>query len=159
MIVYRIAHKKYADDLSGTGARLRGGRWNQKGLTLLYTSEHISLALLETLVNAFSLEDLHLLRLVQIEIPGRTAHSHIIENKNLKKNWQQDFDYTQWMGQEIIRNKEVLYVRCPSAVVPQEHNYLINPLHADFERIKLTEVSDFEFDHRLFKQTISSHLP
>jgi RES domain-containing protein len=159
MIVYRIAHKKFADDLSGTGARLKGGRWNPKGLSMLYTSAHISLALIETLVNASSLEDLQMLKLMHIEIPSRTTHSHIIDHKNLKKDWQLDFDYTQWMGQEIIRHKEVLFIQCPSAVVPLEQNYLLNPLHPDFERIRLAEVTDIDFDRRLFKHKANLHLP
>ncbi len=153
MIVYRIAHRKFAEDLSGTGARIRGGRWNPKGLPLLYTSEHISLAMLETLVNATSLEEIQSLRLMHIDIPARYNDSHIIKRTNLKKDWHFEFDYTQWKGKEIIRNKEVLFIQCPSAVVQDEHNYLINPLHPDFSHIKLSTVSEFNFDQRLFKKS------
>ena len=51
MIVYRITNSIYSNDFSGTGAKLAGARWNSKGIAMLYTTEHISLAVLEMLVN------------------------------------------------------------------------------------------------------------
>ncbi len=149
MILYRFSHSKYAGELSGEGAKLRGGRWNPVGLPVVYTSENISLALLEILTNASSLQELQMIRLTEIDIPG-TPERHEIKLQNLKKNWQLDFDYTQWMGQEIIRSGQSLLVQCPSAIVPREKNYLINPAHPDFKKIKVS-VSNFYFDERLFK--------
>jgi RES domain-containing protein len=61
MILYRFAHRKFAKDLSGTGARLKGGRWNPPGIPVIYTSENISLALLEILANAQTIEDLRMI--------------------------------------------------------------------------------------------------
>jgi RES domain-containing protein len=151
MIVYRFAHPKFARDLSGTGARLIGGRWNPAGTPVTYTSEHISLALLEILANANSLQQLQTIQLVQIEVPD-TASIHEVKLSGLKKEWYRDFDYTQWMGQEILRNSKTLLVKCPSAIVHSEHNFLINPLHADFKKIRLTHASGFYFDERLFRQ-------
>src|SRR5699024_12459459 len=51
MQLYRLAKEEYIRDLSGTGARLYGGRWNKKGMPMLYTSEHRSMALLELFVH------------------------------------------------------------------------------------------------------------
>ena len=153
MILYRFSHIKYAGELSGEGAKLKGGRWNPVGLPVVYTSGNISLALLEILANATTLEELQMIRLTEIDIPG-TPDSHEIKLQNLKKNWQQDFDYTQWMGQEIIRAGNSLIVQCPSAIVPREKNYLINPGHPDFKKIKVV-VSDFYFDERLFKSRVT----
>jgi RES domain-containing protein len=153
MIVYRFAYPKFANDLSGTGARLWGGRWNPVGLPVIYSSEHISLALLEILANTGTLDELQRIKLVEIEIPAAVT-AHEIKIAALKKNWHADFDYTQWMGQEILRTAKTALVRCPSAIVPNEHNYLINPLHPDFKKVKLKEVSDFRFDERLFKQAV-----
>ncbi len=151
MIVYRFAHRKFASELSGTGARLNGGRWNPPGIPVIYTSESISLALLEVLANAGSLQELQLLQLMEIDIPN-IAGKQEIKLPNLKKNWFYDFDYTQWMGQEVLQTNKTVLLQCPSAIVHQEHNYLINPLHPDFKKIKLHTSTDFYFDERLFKQ-------
>jgi len=151
MIVYRFAHRKFASELSGTGARLNGGRWNPPGIPVIYTSESISLALLEVLANAGSLQELKLLHLMEIDIPNITDKQEI-KLPNLKKNWFYDFDYTQWMGQEVLQTNKTVLLQCPSAIVHQEHNYLINPLHPDFKKINLYTSTDFYFDERLFKQ-------
>lgn len=84
MILYRFAHHKFSDDLSGTGAKLKGGRWNLTGTPVLYTSSSISLALLEILVNTGSFEELQLFKLMQLTLPP-DAPVYRIETKNLKK--------------------------------------------------------------------------
>lgn len=151
MILYRFAHRKFAKDLSGTGARLKGGRWNPPGIPVIYTSESISLALLEILANAQTLEDLQMIQLMEIEVPAQT-HYHKIQLQELKKNWYRDFEYTQWLGKEILQLPQTLVCRCPSAIVHREHNYLLNPLHPDFKKVTLGNTADFYFDERLFRQ-------
>ena len=150
MILYRFSHPKFSHDLSGTGARLKGGRWNPTGIPVLYTSETISLALLEVLANSHTLEELQPLQLMEIHIPD-SAEYHEVKLQSLKKNWYQDFDYTQWLGQEILKNKKPLLFQCPSAIIHKEKNWLVNPLHPDIKKIKLTVATDFYFDDRLFK--------
>ncbi|MFW2478404.1 MAG: RES family NAD+ phosphorylase [Sediminibacterium sp.] len=149
MILYRFAHHQFAEDLSGTGAKLKGGRWNNAGTAVLYTSSSISLALLEVLVNTGSFDMLQLFKLMQLTLPD-DAPVYSIETKTLKKSWHHDFEYTQWMGSEIIQDKNTLAIACPSAIVPQEKNFLLNPAHKDYNRIRLKEVSNFHFDERLF---------
>jgi RES domain-containing protein len=153
MIVYRFAHPKYADDISGAGAKITGGRWNSPGYTVLYTSEHISLALLEVLVNAGSLEQLQVIKLLEIEIPPQ-APAQEIKLSQLKKDWWADYDYTQWIGNEVIKTATSLFVRCPSAVVNTEHNILLNPAHPSFKKVRVKTKTDFHFDERLFKTAI-----
>lgn len=150
MIVYRFSHPKYADDISGNGARLKGGRWNHPGIAVLYTSSSISLGLLEVLANANTLEQLQMIQLIEIEIPGDPVIHEITLHK-LKKGWWDDFEYTQWMGTEIMRSNATLIIKCPSAVVEQENNFLINPNHELFTKIKLKTRTNFRFDERLFK--------
>jgi len=150
MIVYRFSHPRYANDISGNGARLKGGRWNLPGTPVVYTSGSISLGLLEVLANANTLEQLQVIQLIEIEIPDNAA-SHEIAVGKLKKEWWNDFEYTQWMGTEIMRSNAPLIIKCPSVVVEQENNFLLNPVHESFKKIKLKARNNFRFDERLFK--------
>ena len=150
MIVYRFAHRNYAHDISGTGARLKSGRWNYIGLPVVYSSESVSLSLLEVLANANTLQELQMLQLSEIEIPDNIP-LHEIRLSQLKKQWWSDFEYSQLLGSKILKEKKALIVKCPSAIVERENNYLLNPLHVLFKKIKIKVVSDFRFDERLFK--------
>ncbi len=149
MIVYRISNALYSNDLSGTGAKLMGGRWNSKGIPILYTSEHISLALLEMLVNTQFKDFIIPLDLLNIQVPETASISEISLSK-LKKDWVTDFGYTAFIGDEFIKDKQSLLLKVPSAVIHEEFNYLINPLHADFKKIKITDTRSFKTDERLF---------
>jgi RES domain-containing protein len=151
MILYRFAHKKFAEDLSGTGAKLVGGRWNSPGIAVIYTSESISLALLEVLANAHTLDDLQSIRLMEIEIPHTVVPEEISLQK-MKKDWFRDIDYTQYLGTELLQANQTVCFRCPSAIVHREHNYLLNPAHTDFKKLRLLHSAGFYFDARLFKQ-------
>ncbi|HQW91538.1 MAG: RES family NAD+ phosphorylase [Chitinophagaceae bacterium] len=150
MIVYRISNTEFSNDISGTGAKLMGSRWNTRGVPLLYTSQHISLAVLEMLVNTnfkdYSIE----LDLMYIHIPDQLPFTEI-KSGSLKKNWKDDFDFTRYIGDEFVSQKDVLILKVPSAVIQEEFNYLANPLHADFKKIKIVNTKSFWPDERLFK--------
>jgi RES domain-containing protein len=150
MILYRFAHKKYAHDISGTGSRLKGGRWNSIGVPVVYSSETISLCLLEVLANANTLDELQMFQLVEIEIPN-TIPFQEIRLSQLKKDWWNDFEYSQWLGSEVLKENKALIIKCPSAIVERENNYLINPHHSSFKKVNIKVVNDFRFDERLFK--------
>lgn len=149
MIIYRICNSLHSDDLSGTGAKLYGARWNTKGTPMLYTAENISLALLELLVHSqfknFSIS----LDLVTIQLPASFKAAEI-SIKKIKANWEKDNGYTQFIGDEFIRNKQDLLMKVPSAIIQEENNFLINPLHPDFKKIKILETRSFKTDERLF---------
>ncbi|HEX8333380.1 MAG TPA: RES family NAD+ phosphorylase [Segetibacter sp.] len=150
MIVYRFTHTRYKDDISGTGAKLFGGRWNEPGVAALYSSSSISLSLLEVLVNANTLEELKALALMKLEIP-KTVDPSIQKLSTLKKNWFGDFEYTRWIGSQFLKSGENLLLEYPSAVINEEMNFLINPLHKDFKKLKVISSDNFKFDERLFK--------
>jgi RES domain-containing protein len=150
MTVYRISNIEYSGDISGTGAKINGSRWNSKGVPMLYTSQFISLAVLEMLVNTNFNDYAIALDLMYIKLPE--AHSiTAIDLKHLKNNWKDDFEYTRYMGDEFFKQKESLILKVPSAVIEEEYNYLANPLHADFKKIKITKTKNFWPDERLFK--------
>ncbi|MEO6671429.1 MAG: RES domain-containing protein [Ferruginibacter sp.] len=149
MIVYRISNSLYSNDLSGTGAKLNGARWNSKGVPMLYTTEFISLALLEMLVHTQFKDYAVELDLVYIYFPD-TMDIREITLPKLKNNWIEDDDYSRFMGDEFIRSKQSLILKVPSAVVLEENNFLINPLHADFKKIRINKTKSFRPDKRLF---------
>ena len=150
MIIYRLATSEHIRDLSGTGAKLYGGRWNSAGIKAIYSTENISLAILEILVHVRKYNcpaDYHLLTM---NIPENIKPVAISLEK-LKKNWKDDSTYTQFMGDEFLKTNSSLFIKVPSAIIPAENNILINPLYKDFKKIKIKSVETFLFDVRLFK--------
>ncbi len=150
MIVYRLGNGSYASDLSGEGAKLFGGRWNSVGRSSLYTSEYISLCILEILAKANKHTTPDNYTLLTLEIPENLS-SEIKLNK-LKENWQIHLEYTRFIGDEFLKENEKLTLKVPSAIVPQEHNFLINPLHKDFKKVKIISTELLNLDKRLLAQ-------
>ena len=147
MTVFRISNELYKDDVSGNGAAIHGSRWNSKGTRMLYTSEYISLAILESLVHLQVGNIPEKQYLLQIELPDKDFSE--IRNSKIKSNWQQHLNYTQWMGDQFISANQSLILKVPSAIVPQEHNFLINPLHIEFKKVKIIKNALLELDKRL----------
>ena len=149
MIIYRLATSQFAEDLSGEGARIFGGRWNPVGLAALYLSEFISLSILEILVRANKFTSPDSYTLLHLQIPDDTVSS--IELSKLKTGWQQHVEYTKWIGEQFIRSNTALVLKVPSAIVPQEHNFLLNPDHNDFKKVKVVNKELLALDKRLFQ--------
>ena len=149
MIIYRLCNEEYKDDISGTGAKLAGGRWNSIGVPVLYTSEHISLAVLEILVNTNTNLIPLSYYLFKIDIPDAVPLLAITKEK-LKKDWKDDIGYTQWMGTEFCKAGKALFLKVPSAVIDEECNFIFNPLHKDFKKLKVVSAKKFHFDKRLY---------
>jgi len=149
MIVYRIANQLYSHDLSGAGAKTFGGRWNSRGTSMLYTSQSVSLALLEMLVHSQFTDYSNALDLIYINLASDT-NTKEIKLSNLKSNWIEDDGYTKFIGDEFIKSAQHLILKTPSAVVNEEYNYLINPLHPEFKKIKIQKTTSFHPDKRFF---------
>lgn len=149
MIVYRLSIEKYCDDLSGAGAKIYGGRWNYVGTPVIYTAENISLSVLEILVRTDKTTIPPDYMLMRIEIPDSLVITQIVKSK-LKKDWKDDLDNTQFIGTEFAKNNQAIALKVPSAIVDEEHNYIINPAHPDIRKIKIKQVMPFKFDKRFF---------
>jgi RES domain-containing protein len=151
MIVYRLSRGKFKNDLSGRGAELAGGRWNSKGVAMLYTSESIALCTVEIAVHMpLGIVPLDYF-LVRIEFPDDSLIS-ILPSDTLPENWQTypHSNITQEIGDNFILEEQYLVLKVPSATVQGNYNYLINPRHKDFKNVTVVETSAFEFDKRLF---------
>ena len=152
MQVFRIAKTAHVNDLSGSGARLYGGRWNRKGTAIIYTSEYRSLATVEYLVHVPLSILPSDLSLACIEIPDRISLKQI-SKADLPSSWR---DYPAPLelaeiGTNWVLKNESLMLRVPSTVVENEFNILINPGHADMSTVKISRIDSFTFNRRLMR--------
>ncbi|MBK5214837.1 MAG: RES family NAD+ phosphorylase [Flavobacteriaceae bacterium] len=152
MRIFRIAKTQYIDDLSGEGARLYGGRWNKVGDVMLYFSENLSLSLLEIIVHVNYAELSLDYSFVEVEIPDSSIK--IIQSVDfIRPKWstEEAVNQLQILGSNWLKKKENLAMRVPSAVMPQESNILVNPLHKDIGELKITKIDKMDFDPRLLR--------
>ncbi|SEK68135.1 RES family NAD+ phosphorylase [Parapedobacter koreensis] len=154
MRVYRLAHRDYIMDRTGTGARLYGGRWNPKGMACLYSSEYISLALLEKFVHAQGKEDAAELMVMQIDIPQEAGRIYHTDTARLAGNWAHDIDYSQWLGEQMLRETSIVAFSVPSAIVPSERNVIINTRAINFAVVKFFKPTAFGMDPRLLDRLL-----
>ncbi len=151
MIVFRLAKEKYSHDLSGNGAFKTGGRWNSKGTAMVYTSDSRALCTAEIAVHT----PLGLLpsdyEIITIEIPDSIKIKTLTKDK-LPSDWNSipHPGSTQEIGDEFIKQNKSAVLKVPSAVVQGDFNYLLNPKHSDFRKVKIKKAEPFGFDDRLF---------
>jgi len=147
--VWRLVTARYAATaFSGEGARLYGGRWNRKGVPMVYTAGRQSLAVLEALVQDQPLRARYLM------IPAILPKSLNIERvaaERLPANWRSlaTREELQAIGGEWAKARSSAVLAVPSAVIPAETNYLLNPLHPQFGRIEIGDAQELVTDVRL----------
>jgi RES domain-containing protein len=147
---WRIFKKKHrASAFTGEGARRFGGRWNSKGVAVIYTSETVSLAVLEILVHLQAPRLLNAYLLASI-----TFEESLIKAFPLGKlpaNWRKEPApmSLQTIGDDWVASGAAAVLRVPSVIVPTESNYLLNPAHEDLRRCIWGKPRPFKFDPRL----------
>jgi RES domain-containing protein len=149
---WRITKKKYrAQAFTGQGAKEFGGRWNPPGIAAIYTADSLALAILEMLVH---LDDYNGIR-EYVAVPIRFDDAKVISWNidMLPKHWNSHpiGAATQRMGQQWFNANSHAVLKVPSAVVPQQYNYVLNPLHADFTTFSIGPALDDPIDMRLIK--------
>jgi RES domain-containing protein len=150
MRVWRIARECY-DPLDGEGARRVGGRWNSAGRPLVYTSRTASLSMLEVLVWVDPEDVPDDLRLFEIDVPD-DAVILSLDPASLPTRWaEHSCPECVQAGDRWIDGSESLALDVPSALLPEEHNLLINPMHPDAVRVRVVESRPFSFDLRLLR--------
>lgn len=151
MRVYRISEKQFAADLSGDGARIGGGRWNPKGVPMLYTAESVALAALEVLVRISTRK--HYYRTI-FQVPD-TASMEVVDVADLPTDWQVPYPNRHLIeyGRNWVLERRSLLLKVPSAVINGEGwNFLINPLHDDFLSVVILDIAPFPYDCRLIAE-------
>jgi RES domain-containing protein len=147
---WRIVKRKLAREaFNGEGARLYGGRWNSPGVSVVYTAQSQSLAALELLVH---LENSDVLA-EYVVIEARFDDSLItrIPKASLPQDWRASPPpaSARAIGDTWIAEEPSAVLELPSAIIPAENIYLLNPQHRDFAQIEIGEPQAFEFDLRL----------
>lgn len=147
--IFKPRHKKTA--FTGEGARLYGGRWNNPGISVVYTSASISLAALELLVHLQSQQILKSYSLCSVTFEEKLVES--IENSDLPTNWHTDSLRTllRSIGDKWANEQTSAVLRVPSAVIETEFNYVLNPVHSDFKKIQIGRSRKFQYDPRFLK--------
>ncbi len=149
---YRIVKPKFANTaFDGEGARLFGGRWNSKGVKIVYTSASASLATLETFVHlgidARTVSHL----LIEIDIPDEIIIK--LDPSQLPDYWSVNPtpEACQTIGNRWVASMKSAVLAVPSAIMKIERNYLINPEHPDFKNIIIEKGTSYVFDERMWK--------
>lgn len=148
MLLYRITRCVYAHDLSGTGARLYGGRWNSIGRAMVYLASSRSLATLEALVHLPTAIIPDNFCLVTIDAPDDVFVADI---RLFPPNWNAhpEPEVLKHTGDFFLKENQHLLMKVPSAIVKEEFNYLLNPLHPKTGKVKVLSNEPFTFDERL----------
>ncbi|MEN8178300.1 MAG: RES domain-containing protein [Pseudomonadota bacterium] len=149
--VWRMVTARFIDTaFSGEGARRYGGRWNHKGVPLIYTAGSQSLAMLEMLVQDEPLRAHYFM--IPAEIPSGLRMDHMNLDQ-LPPDWREysALERLRTIGTEWATQQSSAILAVPSAVVTAETNYLLNPKHLDFANISIGEPQELITDLRLIK--------
>jgi RES domain-containing protein len=148
-VAWRIVKERHAATaFDGEGARLFGGRWNSQGTRVIYTSGSQALAVLESLV--------HLnppVTFRYVAIPIEFEEGLVTMPPALPADWTEapPPPSTQEIGDLWVREARSAMLEIPSVIIPTEPNYLLNPAHPDFRRIRIGSPIPFAFDPRLIQ--------
>ena len=147
---WRITKKKFQKEaFTGFGAKEYGGRWNPRGLAAIYTSYTLSLAILELLVHYVESEIINDYIAIPIEFDDSNIASLSITQ--MLPDWK-DYPYpesTQDRGRHWLETQAGAVLKVPSVVVPQQHNFIFNPMHPEFQSFKIGAGVESPIDSRL----------
>lgn len=148
--IYKPKHA--ASAFTGEGARLFGGRWNSKGVGVVYTASSISLAALEMLVHLQAAEILKKY-VVRSVVFSEKLITHI-DMKDLPRRWRTKPSpkAVQQIGDQWVASGGSAVLQVPSAVIESESNFILNVAHPDFKTIKFGRQLPYTFDPRLLKR-------
>ncbi len=151
--VYRLLrHAFAANPLDGEGSYRFGGRWSSPGTRLVYTAENLSLAMLEYLAHLDPGNWPDDLVLTVAEIPEELSRIHL-RIEELPADWNAfpaPANLCQ-IGDQFVSDRNAALLTTPSVLAPTERNWLINPFHPDFHRIKVISTERFQYDQRIRK--------
>ena len=149
MLAWRLTRRTHIHEpLSGIGAARFGNRWNSPGVRMGYTSSSRPLAVLEMLVHVSRNTVPRDPMFIPIDVPDELIHEVAIPS-----GWNAlpESAAARHLGDRWIERGASVAMLVPSVILPAEKNVLINPVHADFGRIRILPVEPFTFDRRLLR--------
>ena len=152
MLFWRICRRRYAAEAAtGEGAQRYGGRWNSRGVRVVYASTSLALAAVETFVNL----EPNLMPADLVSIEGEIPDSlpmGKLEPAILPGRWYASrAESLQRFGDEWIRSGESVALLVPSAAIRGEWNVLLDPAHSAFSQVRFNSPQRFQFDFRMFR--------
>ncbi|WP_266366043.1 RES family NAD+ phosphorylase [Tellurirhabdus rosea] len=147
MLVYRITKSRYAGQLLASGG---AARWNSRGMFVLYTAASRALACLENVVHRSGEGLQDDFRVMVIDVPDPLA-VETIPPESLPADWFdfQNYYTCQQRGDDWLRSVRTPVLQVPSAIIPGEFNFLLNPAHPEFRAVQLLRTEPFVFDPRI----------
>lgn len=148
MEVYRISSEHYSKKLNASG---RANRWNFENQYVIYASSTRSLATLELVAHRNAIMEGITYKVMVIELPDEIGTIASVNAKKLGPDWNllENRNITQHYGSDWYTNKKSVALKVPSAIIAQEHNFVLNTTHPDFQKVKIKRVENFVWDKRL----------
>jgi len=145
--IVKLRHAATAFD--GEGAWRHGGRWNSRGTRMVYTAESRALALLEILTHTGNADLLAAYAVMEIEFDAALVVA--LRGADLTDGWRASPPpaATQAIGDRWAADRGSLLLRVPSVLVPEEFNYLMNPAHPAFNKLRIGRPQPLALDARL----------
>jgi RES domain-containing protein len=142
--------KRTKTAFTGKGAALEGGRWNPEGLPMVYLSGSLAMAAMEKLVHLPQPEGLSA-RFIRFRVTFPPSLLEVL--RALPDDWDAKPVplSTQRLGARWLQDRRSALLAVPSAIIPAERNYLLNPLHPDFQKVRIGKPEAFAFDPRLLR--------
>lgn len=151
MRAWRVAKRSRARDLSGAGAAITGGRWNDRDVPALYLGMTPAICCLESFVHAAGRPSLPM-AITSFDLPVDPGLYFEPEAEDLPQGWQSmPMDRPSMaFGTAVLQAGQYLGLIVPSAVLPLERNIILNPSHPAMRDVLIVEVFDFTYDERMF---------
>lgn len=153
IVAWRLVKARHAAiAFNGEGARLEGGRWNPKGVPVVYLSDHPALAALESFVHLKGAATAIKFLIFRMEIPDEVSVRELPVG-TLPAGWRDEPPTPQTMavGERWIREGRTAILKVPSVLVPAAANLILNPLHPDAAKVRIDPGEKFSFDPRMWK--------
>jgi RES domain-containing protein len=156
MLVWRICRAVHAESaFSGEGARRYGGRWNSRGVPMVYCSTSLALAAIEMFIHLEPSQAPDDLVSIAAQLP-ESEPARTVTPEELPPAWWTDLDATRALGDAWIRSGASLALKVPSVPIRPEWNVLVNPAHPRMSELRIDPPQPFLFDARMFERTSAS---